>query len=83
MVGFEFIQKYLGGHGSLIGTYDPLDILFFTIGYVSIVIISKFLHKKDNTTQKQITLENKKNEVIYDFKIIVIFSILSVLPTLL
>jgi len=82
MIGFEFVQKYLGGHGSLIGTYDPLDILFFTIGYISIVIISKFLHKKDNITKRQITLENKKNELIYDFKIIVIFSILSVLPTL-
>lgn len=82
MVFFEFVQKYAGGHGSLIGTYDPLDILFFTIGYVTIAIISNHLRKQKIITENDITPINKKIELIEDFRIIVIFFILAILPTL-
>ena len=82
MIFFEFIQKYAGGHGSLIGTYDPYDILFFTIGYVAIVLISNHLHKKQSIDKKDITSINKKIELVEDLRIIVIFFILAALPTL-
>lgn len=81
MIGLEFIQKYFGGHGTMLGTFDKLDILFFTIGYIFIVLISYFIHKRKSSDEKKV--KSKKIEIIEDIKYICIFIILGVLPSLL
>ena len=83
MVIFEFVQKFWGGHGTVIGTYDPLDILFFTFGYIGISIIAKYMHKAQNIPLEKITLKNKRKEFLYDIKIIILFIILALFPVLI
>lgn len=82
MVTLEFLQKYFGGHGSLLGTFDKLDILFFTLGYTFIVLISYYLHKKDKKIIKDISFISKRKEFSEDIKFIIIFTILGILPSL-
>ena len=65
----------------MLGTYDKLDILFFTIGYIFIVLISYFIHKRKSSDEKKV--KSKKIEIIEDIKYICIFIILGVLPSLL
>ena len=83
MIILEFVQLYFGGHGSVIGTFDTMDILFFTLGYIFIVLISKHYHKKNLPDKSLFTIENKRKEVIYNVKSILIFTILGILPSLL
>lgn len=82
MVGLEFIQKYFGGYGSTIGTFDKLDILFFTLGYILIALVSNYIHKKNKILPKDNILSLKKKELSEDIKYIFIFTILGVLPSL-
>ena len=82
MVILEILQKYFGGHGSLLGTFDKLDILFFTLGYTFIVLISYYLHKKDKKIIKDISFISKRKEFSEDIKFIIIFTILGILPSL-
>ncbi len=82
MIALEFLQKYFGGHGSLLGTFDKLDILFFTLGYISIALISHYLHIKDKKIIKDISFISKRKELLEDIKYIAIFVILGVLPSL-
>lgn len=82
MIGLEFIQKYFGGHGTLIGTFDKLDILFFTLGYILIIFISYFIHIKRKKYNKEKTLAIKKRESLENIKYIIIFTILGALPSL-
>lgn len=82
MVILEILQKYFGGHGTLLGTFDKLDILFFTLGYTFIVLISYYLHKKDKKIIKDISFISKRKELLEDIKYIAIFVILGVLPSL-
>lgn len=79
MVMLEFLQKYFGGHGTIIGTFDKLDILFFTIAYFSISLISFFMKLKEDNP---LTDTSKKSEILEDIKFIFIFIILGVLPSL-
>lgn len=83
MIILEFVQLYFGGHGSVIGTFDTMDILFFTLGYIFIVLISKHYHKKNLPDKSLFTIENKRKEVIYNVKTILIFTILGILSSLL
>ncbi len=83
MITLEFLQLYFGGHGSMIGTFDTMDILFFTLGYLLIVLISKYHHKKNPPDKSLFTIENKRKEVIFNIKTILIFTILGILPSLL
>ena len=83
MIALEFLQLYFGGHGSVIGTFDTMDIFFFTLGYLSIVLISKYYHKKNPPDKSMFTIENKKKEVLYNTRTIIIFTILGILPSLL
>lgn len=83
MITLEFLQLYFGGHGSMIGTFDTMDILFFTLGYLLIVLISKYYHKKNPPDKSLFTIENKRKEVIFNIKTILIFTILGILPSLL
>ena len=78
MIGMEHIQKFFGGHGHWLGTYDFQDIEAYFIAYVSIVCISFVLHI---FSKKR--LQNKKSECISDFYYIILFSILGTLPSLL
>lgn len=77
MIILEYIQKYYGGHGTMLGTFDKFDILFFTLGYISISIISFIFHKKNHHTVK-----TKKIEILEDIKFCFIFLILGILPSL-
>lgn len=77
MIGIEYLQKYLGGHGHWLGTYDFQDIEAYSIAYVSIVCISFILHL---FAKKR--FQNKKAECITDFYYIILFSILGTLPSL-
>lgn len=67
----------------MIGTFDTMDILFFTLGYLLIVLISKYYHKKNPPDKSLFTIENKRKEVIFNIKTILIFTILGILPSLL
>lgn len=82
MVGLEFVQKYFGGHGTMLGTFDYLDIVFFTCGYMCISLISILLYKlQKNSFFNEIHL-TKKDELIEDLKFSIIFLFLGVLPSL-
>ena len=83
MIALEFLQLYFGGHGSVIGTFDTMDIFFFTLVYLSIVLISKYYHKKNPPDKSMFTIENKKKEVLYNTRTTIIFTILGILPSLL
>lgn len=78
MIFFEYIQKYYGGHGSMIGTYDKNDIIFFSLGYVFVILISLFCRKKE---AKSIAIKRKEN--FENILIIFVFSILGILPSLI
>lgn len=82
MILIEFLQLFLGGHGTFIGTFDKADLICFTLGYISIVLISNCIHKSNKPDKKLFTFENKKKEFLYNIKIIIIFAILGVLPSL-
>lgn len=82
MVALEFLQKRFGGHGSLLGTFDKLDILFFTLGYISIVLISNFFHRRDKKHSSEIALVSRRKEIVEDIKYCFIFTILGALPSL-
>ena len=67
VVGGEFVQKYYGGHGTPIGTYDKTDIIA--------LILRKFDNKykyKDKTSK----------EVMQNIKYTLIFSVLGLLPNM-
>ncbi|MHD0318300.1 hypothetical protein [Fusobacterium sp. THCT1E2] len=83
MIILEFLQLYFGGHGSMIGTFDTMDIFCFTLGYIAIVLISKYYHKKNPPDKSMFTIKNKKKEVLYNVRTIIIFIILGILPSLL
>lgn len=78
MILFEYIQKKYGGHGSMIGTYDKNDIIFFSLAYFLIIFISIFTRKNENKV-----LQIKKKEIIENLISILIFSVLGVLPSLI
>lgn len=82
MIGLEFIQKYFGGRGTVIGTFDKLDILFFTLGYISIVIISNYFHKKNKISIEKDIINLKRKEILEDIKYVSLFTILGMLPSL-
>ena len=75
VVGGEFIQKYYGGHGTPIGTYDKTDI----IAYISINIISLILRKFDNKYKYK---DKTSKEVMQNIKYTLIFSVLGLLPNM-
>lgn len=79
---FELIQFFLGGHGTLIGTFDPSDLVCFATGYALALSVNYLFFKKNQIVHEvqqqisflQVLYEEKKN--------IVIFLILAFLPTL-
>ena len=79
VVGGEFIQKYYGGHGTPIGTYDKTDIIAFTYAYISINIISLILRKFDNKYKYK---DKTSKEVMQNIRYTLIFSALGLLPNM-
>ena len=79
VVGGEFIQKYYGGHGTPIGTYDKTDIIAFTYAYISINIIAIILRIFDNKYKYK---DKISKEVIQNIKYTLIFSVLGLLPNM-
>lgn len=81
MIYFEFLQKEYGGHGTVIGTYDLKDIYCYlgSFGVMLLLFIKKIVFKKN--------YKEESCSFLYDIlslvKIIFIFSILAILPTLL
>lgn len=82
MILIEYIQKFYGGHGSKIGTFDVYDIMFFTLGYLGIFIISFYDFIKELRYSDKIDEIIFRKEIIEDIKIMLIFMILGVLPSL-
>ena len=79
VVGGEFVQKYYGGHGTPIGTYDKTDIIAFTYAYISINIIALILRKFDNKYKYK---DKTSKEVMQNIKYTLIFSVLGLLPNM-
>lgn len=79
MVLIEFIQKFYGGHGTIIGTFDKKDILAFTIAYLSITILTIILRKFENRLKYK---ENLKAELIEDIEYTIIFFVIGALPSM-
>lgn len=83
MISFEYIQKFYGGHGTFIGTYDKMDIIFFTFGYILAIIISVIINKKYMPKENFKNSLTWKKEIIKSIKLIILFIILAGLPTLI
>lgn len=79
VIGIEFLQKYYGGHGTPIGTYDKNDIIAFTYAYISINVISLFLRKFNSRYKSKVKVSK---EVIENIKYTIMFSILGLLPNM-
>lgn len=80
MIATEYVQKFYGGHGTAIGTYDKKDIVAFTAAYISINIISFILNKLDNQYKYK---SNLKIEFIENITYTIIFLIIGLLPSML
>ena len=79
MVGIEYIQKFYGGHGTPIGTFDKTDIIAYTYAYIIINIISLILRKFDNKYK----YKNKTSkEIMQNIRYTLIFSVLGLLPNM-
>lgn len=80
MIASEYIQKFYGGHGTTIGTYDKKDIVAFTAAYISINIISLILNKLDNQYKYKTNFKIEIGEnIIYTF----VFLTIGLLPSML
>ncbi len=81
MIYFESFQKEYGGHGTVIGTYDIKDIYCYLGSFfiLFLLFIKKLIFKKKNTEENASFL----SDILSLIKIIIIFSTLAVLPTLL
>ncbi len=79
MVGIEYIQKFYGGHGTPIGTFDKTDIIAYTYAYIIINIIALILRKFDNKYK----YKNKTSkEIMQNIRYTLIFSVLGLLPNM-
>lgn len=79
MIIIEFIQKFYGGHGTTIGTYDKSDVLAFSWAYISIVILSLIIRRFDN---KYNYLKSFRLELFQNLLYTIIFLLLGILPSM-
>lgn len=80
MVIIEYIQKFYGGHGTMIGTYDKKDILAFTCAYISINIIAFILRLFDSKYRYKASFSTEVFEnILYTF----VFFLIGLLPSML
>ena len=67
VVGGEFVQKYYGGHGTPIGTYDKTDI----IAIILRIFDNKYKYK-----------DKVSKEIMQNIRYTLIFSVLGLLPNM-
>ena len=79
MIGIEYLQKFYGGHGHWLGTFDLHDIEAYTIAYVSIFFLSLLFY----FFQSKQRIRSRMRELAVDCIYIGIFGILGALPSLL
>lgn len=79
MIITEYIQKFYGGHGTMIGTFDKKDIIAFTVAYVSVNIIAFILRKIENKYKYKASL---KFEIIENLNYTFIFFVIGLLPSM-
>ncbi|RXZ69143.1 hypothetical protein EPT53_07550 [Fusobacterium necrophorum] len=79
MIGIEYLQKFYGGHGHWLGTFDLHDIEAYTIAYVSILLLSLLFY----FFQSKQKIRSRMRELAVDCIYIGIFGILGTLPSLL
>ena len=80
MIGIEYLQKFYGGRGTMLGTYDEKDIIAFTTAYILINIIAFISRKLDSRYKykKSLKMEIVEN-IFYSF----IFFVIGLLPSML
>lgn len=79
MICIEYIQKFYGGHGTVIGTFDKKDIIAFSAAYISINIIAFIIRKIENKYKYKNSL---KFEIIENINYSFIFLIIGLLPSM-
>ena len=75
----EYLQKFFGGHGTAVGTFDKTDIVAFTYAFVTIVLISLVFRKIDNKFRYKENLYVELSENIFYS---LIFFIIGILPNM-
>ncbi len=79
VIGGEFFQKYYGGHGTPVGTFDKNDIIAFNYAYVSICVIAIILNLFDKKHFKSSLKFELAQDLIYTFA----FAFLGILANML
>ncbi|MEG0397530.1 MAG: hypothetical protein RR656_00435 [Cetobacterium sp.] len=96
MVIIEVIQFYFGGHGTLLGTFDLMDLLCFSVGYILASFLGYYFWKKNDSNEYykykyekyvlKITDYHLKDikyaETLNTIFLVIIFSIIGFLPSL-
>lgn len=84
---FEYVQFYFGGHGSLFGTFDIADLVCFFSAFFLCIILNSLLYLRDKSIKSVEMSSNTSESFFQIFKsqisILIIYFILSILPTLL
>ncbi|MEG0300749.1 hypothetical protein [Cetobacterium sp.] len=83
ILGVEFFQNRYGGHGTFIGTYDFVDLVCFTVGFLLASLIG-YINWKNDYKDKKILDKSRiyKKEIKKNLIIVIIFTILGLLPAL-
>ena len=83
---FEYVQFYFGGHGSLFGTFDKADLICFFSAFCLCIIFNGILYLKHKSIKSTEGAPNNNDSFFQVFKsqfgILIIFFLLSILPTL-
>nr|WP_307775869.1 hypothetical protein [uncultured Cetobacterium sp.] len=80
---FEFVQWGFGGHGTFLGTFDKMDLLFFTVGFFFASTIGEREWKRklqkniEMNTKEQYQREKRKTLII-----VIVFTVLGFFPAL-
>lgn len=80
MILTEFIQKFYGGHGTIIGTFDRKDILAFTIAYISVLFLTMIFRKFENEKKYE---KRFKIEMIRNIEYTLFFFFIGLLPSMI
>ena len=75
----EFVQKYFGGHGTPVGTFDKSDIVVFSYAYIAINIVAIILRLFQN--KDKYVFKNSK-EILENICYTIIISIVGLLANM-
>lgn len=79
VIGGEYFQKYYGGHGTPIGTFDKNDIVAFNYSFILICIIAIILNFFTNKHYKV----SLKFELLQNLAYTILFAFLGILANML